>query len=682
MVGSSGGASIPRSTGFGVNAPIVVFNAILVAILWGAVLTLVRIEREATVRAAIERNDNLAIAFEQYVRRTIESADAAVRYLMREYAQTGADTDLYRFVASYTVDSKSVTGIVLANERGEAITTSYPTTPASWINVSDREHFAVHVKRNDGRLYVGKPVTGRVTGKAGIPLTRRIDKPDGSFGGAAMALIEPVRFTDVLHDANLRPLDIVSLVGLDGITRARLRGTVATWGEDISKSTLFAEQRARPTGHYFAEGQLDGVPRFFSYRTLAEYDMLASVGTAEADVMQPFYRTRRTYLWSAGVATAIIAAFTALLTMALSAQRRAAEAVERTRARALATFEQAAVGIAHADIAGRYLDVNERLCEILGYTREELLSMGFADVTHPDDLPATAEYRRTMLAAGRDAPPVEREKRYVRKDGAIVWCAITVSVVPDGSGAVDYLLVVVQNISDRKRAEHDLEESETRFRTIFEQAGIGIALVAIEDGRLMRCNPALAHMLGYRVEDLLQLTVADISHEADYEKDVALGNEMMQGVSDHFRMEKRYRRKDGSILWGMLTATLVRDGDGRPLFTIGMVEDYSDRKLAEDAVREYSGRLRELSRRLMALEEEGRRRLGRELHDRAGGNLSALLLSLGMLRQDLPADVRDEVAVRLDDAEALLRETVLLVRDVLADLRPPGIDEFVLLAAL
>ena len=669
------------STSVGVNSAIVLFNAILIAILWIAVLTLVRIERDATIRAAIDRIDNLAIAFEQYTARTIENADAVIRYLMREYARTG-EVDLAKFVASYTIDSKTITGIVLADERGNAITTAYPTTPASWTNVADREHFSVHVTRDDGRLYVGKPITGRITGRAGIPLTRRINKADGTFGGVAMALIEPARFTDVLHDAKLKPLDIISLVGVDGITRARLRGTIATWGEDIGRSRLFAEQKERPVGNYLANGQLDGIPRFFSYRKLPEYDVLTTVGIAEADVMEGFNRTRQRYLWAAGLTTTFIAGFALTLMLALAAQRRATAAVARSRARALATFEQAAVGIAHSNVDGRYLDVNQRLCDILGYTREELLSMSFVDVTHPDDVAQSREFRRELLAQGGHAPAVNREKRYVRKGGGIVWCAITVSAVPDSAGNIDYVMVVVQDVSARKRAESELQETEIRFRSIFEQAGIGMAMVALDDGRLMRCNAALGGMLGYTPEELSRLTCADITDKDDHASDRALLDAMAAGTRDRCQLEKRYCRKDGSVLWGLLTATLVRGVNQEPLFMIGMLEDVTERKNAEDAVRDYSARLQQLSRRLMAVEEEERRRLGRELHDRAGANLSALLLSLEMLRRGLPADVLHASASRLDDFEALLRETVVLVRDVLTELRPPAIDEFGLLAAL
>lgn len=248
------------STSLGVNTAIVLFNAILIGILWNSVFGLVRSERQDTIRAAIDRNVNLAIAFEQYTVRTIESADAVIQHLIREYVRSGRTMDVARLVADYTIDNKAILGVVLADERGDARTTAYTSNPVKWMNLANREHFKVHFERDSGKVFVGKPVVGRITGQWVIPITRRINKADGTFGGVAMALIEPARFTDVLRDAKLRELDVISLVGLDGHTRARLTGTSASWGQDVSKSALFSEQAKRPIGNYFANGQLDTYP--------------------------------------------------------------------------------------------------------------------------------------------------------------------------------------------------------------------------------------------------------------------------------------------------------------------------------------------------------------------------------------------------------------------------------------
>jgi PAS domain S-box-containing protein len=125
--------------------------------------------------------------------------------------------------------------------------------------------------------------------------------------------------------------------------------------------------------------------------------------------------------------------------------------------------------------------------------------------------------------------------------------------------------------------EAALRESESRFRAIFEHAGIGIKL-ADRDGRIVACNRALQEMLGYTEEELRGRPFTEFSHPDDGITDWNLLQEMMAGRCDHYQMEKRYLRKDGRLVWGLLTVSLLRDARGQPRFALGMVEDVTARK--------------------------------------------------------------------------------------------------------
>jgi PAS domain S-box-containing protein len=139
-------------------------------------------------------------------------------------------------------------------------------------------------------------------------------------------------------------------------------------------------------------------------------------------------------------------------------ERKAAEdALRASEERFRGTFENAGVGIAHADFEGRWLRLNEKLCAIVGYTREELLGKTFQDITYPEDLPASLEHV-TRLRQG-EVPSYSLEKRYVRKDGALVWVDLSVSLQRDAAGTPAYMIAIIQDISERKRLEGELRRA-------------------------------------------------------------------------------------------------------------------------------------------------------------------------------------------------------------------------------
>ena len=152
-------------------------------------------------------------------------------------------------------------------------------------------------------------------------------------------------------------------------------------------------------------------------------------------------------------------------------ERLAERALQESEERLRATFEQAAVGVARVAPDGRWLEVNERLCSLLGYTREELLQKKFQEVTYPRDLEANLECYRKLLA--REIPTYSIEKRYVRKDGTLVWVDLNVSLVRDVAGAPKYFVSMVQDISARKKAEAQLAETAAQLRQAQKMEAVG-----------------------------------------------------------------------------------------------------------------------------------------------------------------------------------------------------------------
>ncbi|MGC8763611.1 MAG: PAS domain S-box protein [Acidobacteriota bacterium] len=225
--------------------------------------------------------------------------------------------------------------------------------------------------------------------------------------------------------------------------------------------------------------------------------------------------------------------------------------------------------------------LNSAFEAITGYAIPEALGRNCRFLHGTDrDQPALEEIRRAV-AERREARAILRN---YRKDGTPFWNDLQIFPVRDDFGRVTHFVGIQNDITERLQAEEALKRSEAQFKAMFEGAPIGIALVDVE-GHPKVANPALAEMLGYTVEELRGLTFADFTHPQDLYLDLKLFRDLMAGKRDHYRMEKRYVRKDGRVFWGALSVALARGPGGEPLFAVGMVSDIQRRREAEAALR-------------------------------------------------------------------------------------------------
>ncbi len=497
------------------NYTIVLFCILLVAGLWGLTIRQVRVDRENTIASTMRQNANLALAFEEQTVRTLKGVDQVALIVRRAYALRGRELDLARLVIDLQVDTGVVRIISIVDERGDIILSSQKTGRVSY---ADRDHFRYHMGGGEDRLFVSAPVLGRVSGTWQIPMTRRIDKPDGSFGGTVTLSVDPGYFTQFYSKADLGPRSIISLVGTDGITRARRVGPKGSFGEDIRHAMLMQEQKRRPVGSYMGPGGLDGVTRIFSYRTLEDYALVATVGTAESEALSPFRQRRQTYYGAAALASMAILAFAIALLAGLSRQRKAVGLLADSEARFRATFDQATIGISRNGLDGRYLQVNEALCRMLGYTAQELPSLDEAKIVHPEDLPQLRKDRAARLASGPGDPQRPGvECRFLRKQGGVLWALVSTSPVRDAGGTPLYFSSVVQDITERRllqdrisRMAHydDLTQLPNRallydrLKQALAQAPRGgwkVGVLFVDLDRFKHVNDTLGHAVGDRL---------------------------------------------------------------------------------------------------------------------------------------------------------------------------------------
>ena len=173
------------------------------------------------------------------------------------------------------------------------------------------------------------------------------------------------------------------------------------------------------------------------------------------------------------------------------------------------TFEQAAVGVAHVSPDGRFLRINQKFCDIVGYTKKEMQTRKFQEITHPDDLAADLEYMQQVLAG--EIKTYSMKKRYFRKDKSIVWINLTVSLLRKETGDPDYFIAIVEDISEQMRAQLLLSESEAKYHTLIEHAPDAIFTVDAMTGQFLDINQQGLKMFGYSREKMLSFTPVDFS---------------------------------------------------------------------------------------------------------------------------------------------------------------------------
>jgi len=275
----------------------------------------------------------------------------------------------------------------------------------------------------------------------------------------------------------------------------------------------------------------------------------------------------------------------------ISTRKTAEDELALREKRLAAIFENAGAGMDLVDADGRFLKVNRALADMLGYTVEELQGMYVADVTHPDDIRASGEKLRALQAGEVDS--YRMEKRYIRRDGEVIWISLSVTPIRNTAGETEAIIGLISDITERRRMQDELALREARLSAILRNAGVGIGLAGA-DGRYEIVNPAFADMLGYTVNELLGKTNIEVTHPDDRDASRAMLLALARGETEAYSLEKRFVRKDGSVIWASLSVSAIRDESGRFESAIGLMSDITERKHMEEALRESERRYRVL----------------------------------------------------------------------------------------
>jgi PAS domain S-box-containing protein len=233
--------------------------------------------------------------------------------------------------------------------------------------------------------------------------------------------------------------------------------------------------------------------------------------------------------------------------------------------------------------------VNDRWLQFTGLALDEAFGWKWEAVVHPDDRTRVVADWRTALENGQ---AVESEARVRRADGEYCWWFIRNVPLRDETGKLVRWYGTAIDIEDRKGAEQALQKSEERWRSVFENSAIGVALTDL-NGRFLATNHVYQTIVSYTEEELRALSFLDITHEDYREANWALITELLEGKRRQFQVEKKYLRKDGSSIWVRNNVSLVPGTERVPRFIMALSEDITQRKRAEEALQRSEGYLAE-----------------------------------------------------------------------------------------
>ncbi len=262
----------------------------------------------------------------------------------------------------------------------------------------------------------------------------------------------------------------------------------------------------------------------------------------------------------------------------IHAAKELEQALRESEHRLRQVQEGAAIGSWEWDPETDRVQWSDEIYRMLQVSRSEPASLrGFMERMAPEDRErALGEARQAIQAR----LPLINEYRMTRGDGEVRWVQGRAQLF-DKPGGGQRMVGVVIDITDRKRTEQSLRDSEARFRSIFDTAAAGMALAEIPEGRWIAVNPRLAEMTGYSAGELIGQAFFDLTHPDDREANHALYDDLLAGRIGSYVLDKRYRRKDGSYLWVKTTVSMVKDVAGRPWQTVAVIEDIGARRQSE-----------------------------------------------------------------------------------------------------
>jgi hypothetical protein len=362
----------------------------------------------------------------------------------------------------------------------------------------------------------------------------------------------------------------------------------------------------------------------------------------------------------------------------ITEHKRAEEALQESEKRFKELWDNAPVAYHTLDARGIITSVNQTECKMLQYSSDEMVGRSVFEFILPEQQ-EEARRRFEQKISGRGVPRFVN-RIYVKKDGSKIYVVVDDILERDSKGKIIGVKSAVVDITERRKAEEALSESEEKYRTLTDNVNVAVFRNRSgPKGRFIEVNPAMVKMFDYKSKkEFLKLNVSDLyQNQGDRKK---FSRKMLR---DGFvkNEELKLKKNDGTPIVCSESTVVVKDEKGRAKYFDGIIEDITERKRVEEDLKESKEQMRNLAAHLQSVREQERTFIAREIHDELGQSLTALKMDLFWLKNRTPADQKP-LFEKTEQMTQLVDTTIQRVKKICSELRPRLLDDLGLLAAI
>jgi diguanylate cyclase (GGDEF)-like protein/PAS domain S-box-containing protein len=431
----------------------------------------------------------------------LNDIDLVLLLIKSDYEKNGAVSPTTRAILQSRSFVRFSRLAMIANEQGRVLLDFGPNSVGLTLDMSTQDYFQVHARQDTGKLFIGPSITGRISGQTLVPLSRRLNHPDGSFAGVVAMGINAPYFGELFQQTMLEPMEFL-LLGTDAWVRAASEGHRDLIGRSVADSALAQSVADAAAGMILMEMPDRQGKSFVSFRAMEAYGLITAVAQKEADALEYFRERRRLYYGAAETITVLLLLFVYALIHANKRQHELSDLVQVEKERAEYYLNMAGSLLVALDLSGRVTMLNHRGAEILGYVEEDLIGKDWFETVVPPENRATVRSRFQQLASERlHSRNLSMEMEIVTRSGQRRMIAWISNVLKNFHGEVIGVLSAGVDVTERQRMEAEL----LRLANIDNLTGLSNRRIILEAGQR-----ELEHYQRYHRP--LSLFVLDIDH--------------------------------------------------------------------------------------------------------------------------------------------------------------------------